>query len=114
MEIKHLDDDEATALVVMAKHIIRSDGVVADNEILDLVELGKAMGLKRFGMAMKKTKEFPTVAESLAFARKVKRPRARKLILTYLAAIAEGDVVDRGEDYLILQLQRAWDIVLDY
>lgn len=114
MELQDLDDDEATALVVMAKHIIRSDGVVADSEIVDLVALGKGLGLARFGAAMKKTKEFPTVAESLTLARTVKRREAQRLILTYLSAIAEGDSVDRGEDYLILKLQHAWDIGLGY
>jgi hypothetical protein len=111
MQISDLTTAENTALVSLAKHLVRADGVVSPTELVDLVELGNAMGMAAFTAAMKATKDrHKTLGDVLTMADAVRRPAARRLIYDYLMAIAEGDALDGAEESLLVQLQRRWEL----
>jgi hypothetical protein len=111
MDLSDLTSAENVALVTLVKHLVRADGKVSDGEILDLVQLGNAMGMVRFGAAMTATKDsFKTLEDALAMAEAVTRPRARRLIFDYLLAIAEGDELAMAEDRVLVRLSHRWDL----
>ncbi|MCB9671466.1 MAG: TerB family tellurite resistance protein [Alphaproteobacteria bacterium] len=115
MELKDLTTAEQVALVALAKHLVRADGHVSKSEVLDLMEIANALGPLAFARAMEGTKDrYESLDQALEIAMAVRRPEARRLIMTVLTAIAEGDTEDAREDHVLVSLQRRWNIAVDY
>lgn len=111
MKITELSDQEVLALVTMAKYIVHIDGQVSGDEMIDLMSLGEAIGMERFGQALDACKDHYKNVDSVAYiAKKVENNQSRILIFVLLEELAKGDGSDPLEEKFLADLRAFWRI----
>ena len=109
MKLTDLTDEETLALIVLAKALAHSDGVVTNTEMVDLVSLGEVIGMERFDAALQAAepwlRDWDTV---FSMADRVERYDARELIYALLEELAKGDGMEATEKNVLNELQRRW------
>ena len=111
MDIEHLDDEEQLALIVLAKAMVHADGHVTNDEMLDLVSLGEAMGLERFNRVLDAAQPHLQTWEAVfAMADRVWRHDARVLIFMLLEELARGDGFEGLEMDVLNELRMRWRV----
>ncbi|MEZ4321711.1 MAG: hypothetical protein R3F61_29825 [Myxococcota bacterium] len=107
--LPELSTDERHALVALVRNLVVADGHVSDSEMYDLVELGVSLGQEEFGEAMRATRDIHRDRlATLELARRVTREGVRRVILSIVEQVAEGDGVHFAEVELIHQLRAIW------
>lgn len=104
-----LDDHEALALMTAVRHLIYADGEVSMAELTDLVELGTALGEKRFARVMEQSESLHRDRQlALEMGATLRRAPVRRVLVGILEAVAAGDGLHPDERAFIDDLQRLW------
>lgn len=111
MNVAELEEHEALALVVLAKAMIHSDGIVSKNEMLDLMSLAEVFGMERFNALLDASKDtYKDGPAVVKMAGTVERYDARVLIFVLLEELAKGDGTDSVEQRFLNDLQAFWEL----
>ncbi len=109
MSPDELTDDEALALICLARALAAADGVVSDEETKEIGEIGLDLGEGRYDALSTKADGEPTgLDHALSLADSVERPRARDLMLTMLGDLANSDGIADEEKAIIDALKGRW------
>ena len=60
----HLSHHHALALVTLARHLIRADGVISEPELHAMMDMAKTIGLQTFSSALQRTDDMPALTSS--------------------------------------------------
>lgn len=109
MDIDQLTDGELLAMITLAKAMVHADGVVTNEEMVDLVSLGEVMGMARFTAALDAAAPYYRDWNSVfGMADTVVRHDARVLIYCLLEELAKGDGMGGIEQQVLDELRRRW------
>jgi|GEM_PF-3446169 hypothetical protein len=114
LNVQDLNADEELALIALAKLVVRADHDFSTEEAAQLQRVADRLGAERFGKATARAKEsFKKSSDVQAFALKLERPAAKKLIydLLYEVALAGEIVVDEAR--VLRWLAKSWAIEID-
>ncbi len=111
MNLSDLTPDEQLCLLGLVLQMMSADGVVSDDELLEMQALGAEMGMSAFNSALQAARRrFSTRQEAVLFAGGIERPEARELIHTVLVDMAVADGIAPTESELIRSVAQLWGI----
>lgn len=109
LRLPALDDHQALALITVVRHLIHADGRVSMEELIDLVELGAALGKERFSDVMERSEPLHLDrALALELGATIRTPSLRRMLVGLLESIAAGDGLHPEERAFIDDLQHLW------
>jgi uncharacterized tellurite resistance protein B-like protein len=109
--LKDLSDDEQLALAALLRLLVRLDGEFSESEQEALEEIALDFGEKRFWKVMEDAASKASDEDGIKrVAQAVVRTPARELIYSLLVDVAQSDVIQGRESWLLEWLRTEWKI----
>ena len=107
-----LDEAEIGTLVTLARHLMRADGRVSDQELRGMLEIARQVGLRVFSDALERQADTATLdLDGLVdLAARVSNTESRVAMFMYLAELANTDGIAAPERQLLDALAATWDL----